>query len=96
MSAQRSIPDTLGNLSPEHRIHGDCRPCDRHFDVPLDMMIARLGPSCQTIEAMKRVTCSECGHPNCRYTHHECCAPKAEVVRSNRIGSATFRRLVLA
>lgn len=58
---QPSIPDTLGNLSAEHRIHGHCPTCDRDFDVPVEALIERLGPSCQTIEAMKRVVCSACG-----------------------------------
>ena len=61
MPPVRSTPDTLGNLSPQHCIHGRYPNCDRSFQVDIQVLIAHLGPNCETIEAMRRVTCSECG-----------------------------------
>ena len=61
MPLQKSLPDTLGNLSASHRIHARCPTCDRYFDVDIKVLIERLGPNRETIEAMKRVTCGHCG-----------------------------------
>jgi hypothetical protein len=56
MPLRKSLPDTLGTLSASHRIHARCPTCDRYFDVDIEVLIERLGPNRETIEAMKRVT----------------------------------------
>jgi hypothetical protein len=57
------IRDTLGNLPPTHKLYGGCGYCRRTFDVPVPALIERLGPDCQTLDAIRRVTCRECGRP---------------------------------
>jgi hypothetical protein len=63
MKAPQPIPDTLGNLPSGHFIAGLCRHCGRKFDVPIPVLVEKLGPDFPTVEAMKKVTCKNCGRP---------------------------------
>ncbi|OYD82478.1 hypothetical protein CHT98_19945 (plasmid) [Azospirillum brasilense] len=53
--------DTLGNLPPTHKLYGGCFHCQRTFEVDKAVLIAKLGPDCLTLDALREVTCRECG-----------------------------------
>lgn len=55
------IADTLGNLPATHRLYGGCGYCLRSFEVDKAVLIAKLGPDYPTLDALRKVTCRECG-----------------------------------
>lgn len=57
------IRDTLGNLPPDHRLYAGCYDCQRSMVLDVGKLIERLGPDCDTIRAMRKVVCRECGRP---------------------------------
>ncbi|MCW2240646.1 hypothetical protein [Azospirillum canadense] len=59
----KPVLDTLGNLPETHKLYGGCFHCQRTFEVDKAVLIARLGPDCSTLTALKKVTCRECGRP---------------------------------
>lgn len=55
------IRDTLGNLDKDHALYAGCTPCGRSLRLDVAKLIERLGPDRDTLKAMSKVVCSQCG-----------------------------------
>ena len=54
------VLDTLGKLQAHgHGLSGYCRPCRRHFDVPILVLIAARGTDSPVV-GMRPVRCARC------------------------------------
>jgi len=60
-NADRITLDTLGKLQAHgHGLNGYCRRCQRHFAVPLPVLIVARGAD-SLVVGMRQVTCGCCG-----------------------------------
>ena len=60
-NAHRIVLDTLGKVHAHgHGLFGYCRTCDRHFDIPVPVLIAVRGANSPVV-GMRPVRCAACG-----------------------------------